>query len=92
MYFLPVLLPTMNQILNCYGTYRIEVTNKYCKYLQYKVSRQEAIRTLSRTVIIQTFHKDAIKVSSTDLNTQFHLDPLQPNQPRLSGPAGSRSM
>lgn len=53
-------------------------------YLQYQVSRQQAISNLSRAVVIQTLDKDAVKVSSADLNPQLHLDPLQPHQPRLS--------
>ena len=59
---------------------------KHCRYLQYQVSRQQAIRTPSRTVIIQTLNKDAVKVSSTDLNSQLPLDPFQPHQPRLCSP------
>lgn len=59
------------------------MAKKHCMYLQYQVSRKHTIRTLSRTVLIKTLHKDPGKVSSADLNSELHLDFLQPHQPRL---------
>lgn len=59
------------------------MARKHCTYLQYQVSRKHAIRTPRRTVLIETLHKDPRKVSSADLNSELHLDFLQPHQPRL---------
>ncbi|TNN48104.1 hypothetical protein EYF80_041675 [Liparis tanakae] len=48
-------------------------------------------RTLGGALVIQTLHEDAVKVPPTDLNSQLHLDPLQPYQPRLGSPERTRT-
>lgn len=67
-----------------------DLVNEF-RYLQDQVSRQKTVRTSGRTVVLQTLHKDPGQVSTTDLDSQLSLDPLQPHKAGLHPPQASGS-